>query len=317
MTIPAEVTGGVKQAGTILISGHRNPDGDCTGSMLALAAGLRCLGKTVYTVSRDPVPVQYRRLPGVRDLLKTTDVVPDLAVAVDCSRKDVLGAPQILFEKAAGVLEIDHHDQREPFGNLHLIDTSAASVGEIVYSLLMELEVPIDRDMAMNMLTSIIVETNSFRLPAVRPRTFEICARLLETGIDFLELTDMVYWSQSKQAVILSGICFSRSRFLKGDRLVWSIVKLKDFERVRGKDENVDAVADDMRAIKGVRVAILFREKEDNTLRVSLRSKGRINVGRLAEQFGGGGHNDVAGCVIPNSRHAMRKVVAAAEALLK
>jgi len=317
MTIPAEVTERVKKADTILIAGHRNPDGDCTGSMLGLGAGLRRLGKTVYTVSRDPVPAQYRKLPGAREVQKTADVVPELAVAVDCSRKDVLGAPQSLFDQAADVLEIDHHDQRESFGSLQLVDTSAASVGEIVYELLTALGVDLTRDIAEDILTSIIVETNSFRLPSVSPRTFEICARLLETGVDFLSLTDMVYWSQSKQAVILSGICFSRARFLKGDRLVWSIVRLRDFERVQGKDENVDAVADDMRAIRSVRVAILFREKEDNTLRVSLRSKGRVNVGRLAEQFGGGGHNDVAGCVIPNTRGAMRKVIAAAETLLK
>ena len=101
-------------------------------------------------------------------------------------------------------------------------------------------------------------------------------------------------------AVVLSGVCLSRCRFLKGGSLVWSIIGKRDFEAAKGKDADVDPVPDDMRAIDSVRIAVLFREKDDETLRVSLRSKGRINVAEVAEHYNGGGHFDVAGCTIKN-----------------
>jgi phosphoesterase RecJ-like protein len=178
------------------------------------------------------------------------------------------------------------------------------------------LGVDISLDIAQNILTSIVVETNSFRLPHVRSFTFEVCARLLGKDLDFAKLTDMVYWSKTKETVILSGICLSRCKFRKEGRLVWSIVKQKDFQKIAGEDEDVDAVADDLRTIKTVQLSVLFREKTRERLRVSLRSKGEINVAHLAERFGGGGHFDCAGCFIPNTPGSIRDFLEKAESLL-
>jgi len=307
----------IKKADSILISGHVNPDGDSLGSLLAMGLGLESLGKKVYMISCDGVPERYRRLPSAAKITRKISHPVDLAIAVDTSNKDILGRNYDSFALASRVLEIDHHDFRRSFGDSCFIDNKAACVGELIYILLNRLKVKISNRIAQNLMTSIIVETNSFRLPSVRPFTFKVCTELIGKGINFYELVDTVFWSKRKESAILSGICLSRCKFLDGGRIAWSIIKKEDFSNNGGRDEDVDAVPDEMRAIKAVDVALLFREKDKSTLRVSMRSKNRINVASLAEQYGGGGHFDVAGCNIPNSHEAVEKVLGLARALLE
>ncbi|MBM3249670.1 MAG: hypothetical protein FJZ09_02355 [Candidatus Omnitrophica bacterium] len=307
----------ILRAKRIAVASHINPDGDSLGSLLSLGLALKKLGKRVYLLSPDGVPKRYRRLPGAGGIIRKLNKPVDLAVAVDCSNREILGRSWGTFQKAKDILEIDHHEFRRPFGNIRLVDTRAAAVGELIYPLLKDLKINIDTAIAQNLLTSVVVETDSFRLPNVRPFTFEICHDLMKKKVDFYKLVDMVFWSKTKESTILSGICMARCKFLKNGRLAWSIVRQKDFRNQKGKDEDVDPVADEMRSIKGVRIAVFFREKDNSTLRVSLRSKGKINVAGIAEHFGGGGHFDVAGCSIANKPKAMNKLLAMAKTLLK
>lgn len=307
----------IMKARNIVIAGHINPDGDCIGSLLALGLGIEQLGKNVHMVSYDGVPELYRFLPGADRVIKKTSVHPDLAIAVDCGSRELLGKTFDTFSKAKCVLEIDHHHFREPFGDASFVDHEAAAVGELVYKLLRELAVPITREVAMNILTSLIAETHSFRLPNVKPFTFELCARLVRTGIDLSQLAETVFWSKSKEAVIISGLCLSRCKFRRKGEIAWSTARRKDFDKMKAKDEHVQTVPGDMLSIKGVQVALFFKEEKTGSLRVSMRSKGKVNVADLARSFGGGGHFDSAGCVIPNSRDAMMDVLNRAEDLLK
>lgn len=306
------------KAKEIVVAGHINPDGDSIGSLLALGLGIESLGKRVHMISPEGVPKRYRLLPGARRIRKyiKNPAAIDLAVSVDCSNKELLGSAYRIFKDAKKIIEIDHHEFRRPFGGILLIDNKAAAVGEIIYTLLKELNVRIANNIAQNLITSIVVETDSFRLPTVRPLTFEICQKLMSKGVNFYKLVDMVFWSRTKEAVILSGICLSRCKFLKDERIAWSIITKKDFLLVKGKSEDVDAVADQMRSIQNVKIAVLFREENKNSLRVSLRSKDKINIGAIAEYFGGGGHYDVAGCSIPNSRESIRKLLTRTKSIL-
>jgi len=300
----------------IAISGHINPDGDSIGSLLALGLGLERMGKRVYMISVDGVPQRYRHLPGADRIVRKINNAVDLAISVDVSNKEILGKTYNTFKAAKIILEIDHHDFRRPFGSIQFIDKEAASVGEMIYTLLDELNVNITKEIAQDLMTSIIVETNSFRLPNIRPYTFDVCTHLIRNGLNFYELVDMIFWSKSKAAAVLSGVCLARCIFMKHDRIAWSIVRKKDFDAVKGKDEDVDPVPDELRSIKSVRVAVLFREKDRKTLRVSLRSKGKINVAALAELYNGGGHFDVAGCSIRNDPVAIREFMRRVERLL-
>ncbi len=307
----------ILKAKNIIIAGHINPDGDSIGSLLSLGLGLEKLGKNVSMVSVDGVPKRYRFLPGAGRIIRRANKPVDLAIAVDCSNKEILGATYRVFKNAKDILDIDHHEFKRPFGNLFLVDYKAAAVAELIYLLLGELKIGIDRDMAENLLTSIIVETNSFRLPTVRPLTFEICKELIKKGVDFYKLVDMVFWSRTKESAILTGICLTRCKFVEDNRLAWSIIRKKDFDLIKGEDEDIDGAADEIRSIQGVEIVVLFREKSDRTLRVSLRSKDKINIASIAEYYKGGGHFDIAGCSIPNNQKSIRNLLAMARGLLQ
>ncbi len=306
----------ILKANTIAVSGHVNPDGDSIGSLLSLGLGLEKLNKRIYMISCDGVPKKYRKLPGADRIVRKIDDPIDLAIAVDCSSKEILGKTHDSFRRAKNIIEIDHHAFRRPFGDIALIDDKAAAVGELIYILLERLGVDITKAIAQNMMTSIIVETDSFRLPKVRPFTFEVCRELIERGVNFYRLVDMIFWSKRKESAVLSGICMARCRFLKSGTIAWSIVRKKDFNMFNGKDEDVDAVPDEMRSIRSVKIAILFREKDKRTLRVSIRSKDRINIANIAEHYNGGGHFDVAGCNIPNSPTAIKEFLCRVERLV-
>lgn len=306
----------IRKAKTVGVFSHVNPDGDSIGSLLSLGLGLKKLGKRVYMISQDGVPFRYRKLPGARYIVKKTKVLLDAAIAVDCGDKELLGKTYDLFKKAKVTLAIDHHSFRNRFSHISLIDPKAAAVGELIYLFLRALRVPITKDIAQNILTSIIVETNSFRLPETRPLTFQICSQLLKTGLDFYKLTEMVYWSWRRQAVMLSADCIGRTKFLKQAKLAWSIVRKKDLKRFNAKDEDADAVTSDMLSISGVQAVIFFREKSKKLLRVSLRSKGKVNLIKLAKEYNGGGHFDSAGCKIPNDPKVISQMLASAQKLV-
>ena len=305
----------IKEAKSIAILCHIHPDGDAIGSLLSLGLGLKAFGKRVYMLSPDGVPKTYQALASAGLIKKTCNKKTDLVITVDCSAGEMLGRSLPFAKNAQNILEIDHHLYRKPFGHSALVDPGATAVGEIIYLLLQRLGITITPSIAQSILASIIVETNAFRLPNTNARTFRICAQLFRF-VDFHRFIEMIYWSKRKETALLSGICLARCKFIEDNRIAWSIVRRNDFRLVHGIDGDVDPVPDEIRTIKGVEIVVFFRERNSRLLRVSLRSKGKANVGLLATSFGGGGHFDSAGCLIPNSQKMMRKLLRQAQALL-
>lgn len=310
-----EVAHRIGRARVIAVSGHTHPDGDSIGSMLALGLGLQELGKKVHFVSQDGVPGKYRGLPGARNVVRQLTEHVDLGLAVDCSTPQMLGECSGVTENSRAIIGIDHHQFRKPFG-FEVVDTNAAAVGELVFILLWSMKVPIGRPIAENILTSIIVETNSFRLPKVRPFTFMLCAEMLKTGVDFRALVNTVYWTRSRATVLLLGKCLERAKFSRASRLMWTVLKHNDLVRTGAKEEDADPIIEEMRSITGVEVSILFREQKSH-YRVSFRSRGNVNVGKLAEMLGGGGHFDSAGTRVTKSWCAMKAVLSQSVRALK
>jgi len=300
----------IRKAKRIAVCVHMFPDGDALGSMAGLALALKSLHKDVTLFSPSVLPARYHFLPGYSSIrLKLTDNTPfDLAIALDCASWVQLGKfYEDVFLRAGQAVEIDHHAFRKPFADLKIIDTKAAAVGEIVYRLIRLLGLSPDRQMAVCLLVSIIVETGSFRLPTITAQTFRICAELISQGVNYYQLVDKSYWSRTRQEAMLLGICFSRVRFYSRGRLAVTYVRASDLRRLKASEEDVDPIADQIRTLKEVKAILLFRQMSNGRWRVSLRSKGFVNVGRIAEEFGGGGHPDVAGCFI--GRHDMKRLI--------
>ena len=309
----------IKKAKRIALCIHMFPDGDAIGSMVALALCLKKLKKQVWLFSPSPLPRRYSFLSEFdRIKLRAPEGVDfDLAIAVDCASKSQLGDfyPKV-FKKSAVTIEIDHHTFRKRFARVSLLEKEASAVGEMIYHLAGLLNVEIDKDMAIAILVSIIVETGSFRLPSVRPETFRICADMIARGIDYYKIVEKSYWSRTKAEALLLGLCFSRIKFYKKGKLAYSYVTFNDMRRLGALQEDIDPIADQIRMLKSVKVVLLLREISAHRWRVSLRSKGTINVGLVAEEFGGGGHPDIAGCFIEKTVKEKNRLLKRLEQLL-
>ena len=292
----------IRSAKKILITGHIYPDGDTIGSLLALGLGLLDIGKRVVMVSPDGMPPRFQFLPGSELVLDDFVGRADLAIAVDCGSEKQLGEIKGAFHKARKTIQIDHHDFGDAFGEELVVDTDAAAVGEIIYDLLVLLKAKITPAIATCLLTSIIVDTGSFRFSNIRSRTFAICADLLNRGVDLRYLIEESYWKKSVATARLEAVAISKMRFEMNGKLVWTLVRQNDFKRAGGLMADVDGVADDLRSIEGVKVACVIRETEDGKYRVSLRSEIGYNVAKVAKRFGGGGHHYAAGCVLRGTK---------------
>lgn len=297
----ARAINAIKKARSIAIAGHINPDGDSVGSLLALGLAVMSMGKRVVMLSPDTIPDMYHHLPGASKIKERTTEHFDLAISVDCGARELLGASWATFEASDAILEIDHHRYRRRFGTCQLVDAGACAVGEVVYRLIKALRVKITGDIATNILAAIIVETGLFSQERVTAATFLLCSDLVEHGVDFSHLAYMVYRRRSRNSAVLSALCILRSRIVEDGKIAWSLLRRKDIRSNNGNHYDVDGVPGELCLIKGVTVSVFFRELDDNQLRVSMRSRGSVDVGRIAECFGGGGHWDMAGCVIPDT----------------
>ncbi len=299
----------IQKSHKIILACHMNPDGDAIGSMLGLGLGLLKMKKSVVMLCSDPVPDRYKSLPASQRIKREYHDTADLAVSVDCGSITQLSRLEQAFEKSKRIVEIDHHAYRTRFGDIQLVDRNVCSVGEIIFLLLQEMGVRIDKKIAECLLISALIETSSFSRQDIKTSTFDFCSKLMQLGVDFSEVSERYYWRKKLSAFQLSGLCFTRIAVRAKNKLAWSIIYKKDFEKFKGHQEDVDSVADDMMIVEDVVISILFREIEDNMLRVSLRSKEGINVGPLATIYGGGGHRDVAGCRIHNNEKTIERFI--------
>ena len=291
----------IHKARKIIVASHINPDGDTIGCLLALGLALISAGKKVILLSQDGVPARFQFLPGSELILSGTSERADVSIAVDCGSEKQLGLMRTPFFRSKVTIQIDHHDFGNAFGRIQVLEEDAAAVGEIVYELIRALRVDITANIATCLLTSIIVDTGSFRFSNIRPKTFEICSKLIKKGIDLQYLIEESYWKKSRSTARLSGFCISQAHFSEDGSIAWSAVYQRDFKRFRAKLSDVDSVADDLRAVEGVKIAAVFRETEKKSYRVSLRSSYGINVAQVAKIFGGGGHHNAAGCSVSAS----------------
>ncbi len=259
----------------------------------------------------DGVPPRFHFLPGSDLVLSQYKGKPDVAIAVDCGSLKQLGPSVPLFNAAKTTVQIDHHDFGEPFCKIMVVDTEAAAVGEIIYGFLKVLRIKVTPAIATCLLTSIIVDTGSFRFSNVQSRTLQIASDLLKTGVDMKYLIEEAYWKRSLTTARLEAVSVMNMRFEMNGAVVWTVVKQSDFKKENGLIGDADGVTDALRSIEGVKIAALMRETGKGTYRVSLRSGLGINVARIAQVFGGGGHHNAAGCSIRATKKAREDLIRA------
>ena len=290
----------------ILITSHENPDGDALGSTLGLGLGLEKLGKEVVFYNGDGVPELLTFLPGserIETSLEGADNF-DLAFAVDCTGTSRAGSEFEDFLKAGRcrqVVIIDHHQTNSSSADIHLLDSGSSSTGEIVYLLLKTMSVEIDEAIAKNLYTTIVSDTGSFRYSNTNPVTFRDASELVEHGADPAEISEALFESEPLRKLKLMALVLPTLSVCEGNRVASVVVDRSMFERAGARREDTEGLVNIPRSIKGVEVAVAFREEDGNGSpfwKISLRSKGDVDVARIAERFGGGGHKKAAGCSV-------------------
>lgn len=295
-----------------LIAGHLRPDGDCLGSALGLMTLLRNMGKKVTFYTPGPMPDCFPYLPGYDEIVTVPpDIVPPVCIYVDSSdfdRVDEHFRPQNTL-----VVNIDHHLSNAGFGAINWVDTEAAAVGEQIYQLAVAMNQPITPEIATCLYTAIMTDSGGFRFSNTDTVTFETAAHLVRSGANPAKIAEAVYDSRKPASVLLTGEVYSSLRFEFGGRLVWSEITRDIYDRLGSDQIEPEGLSSDIRGIRGVEMSVLFYETPESYCRIGFRSKGQVNVSKIAQMLGGGGHHNASGAmlreVFPQAReHALQTV---------
>jgi phosphoesterase RecJ-like protein len=308
-TVPEleQIVSVIRSRARFVISSHARPDGDSIGSQLAMAYALRELGKDVVVVNSDPAPPPLQQFPGVGSIVIAPQVDGDADAALimecgDLARTGVEGLDRFF------VINIDHHPGNTAYGALNWFDASAAACGEMVFDLVRALGVPLTVEIATHIYMAILTDTGSFHYSSISPRTFEICRETLLAGVDPVRVARNVYDSNNMGRLKLFGAVLGGMQIDQSGRI--AIVYL-DHEIARasgGTYEDTEGLINLPLTVKEIQAVVFFKQIEGEQYRVSMRSKGDVDISTVAKEFGGGGHKNAAGCTVSGGIDALQKL---------
>src|ERR687894_691128 len=291
------------------ITSHVRPDGDALGSSLGLYWLLRALDKEPEVIMRDAVPHSYAKLPGVRGFRVTpaVDKPYDAVFVIECSD---ITRPGLQRLEEQLVVNIDHHSSTSLFGTINWIDSTASAVGEMVYNLCKAIGVRVTREIAECVYTALVTDTGSFHYSNTSERTFKVASELVRAGVKPAKVLQAVFANYPWSKIELLGEVLATVKRDASGRVAWLVQTLEMQERAGASDEDGDGFVNYPMSCGDVEACAFFKETAPGVYRVSLRSKCDVNVARIAERFGGGGHRNAAGCTFQGSREdAVRDAV--------
>ncbi len=305
----SEVGEALKQGTRFLVTSHTNPDGDAIASLLAMGHLLTALGKTAVLYNPDPVPFNFRFLPGAGVI--QTDPGPgpfDATVVVDVSDLERVGKlpPRASLGK---LISIDHHLSASPLGEAFLLDPSASAIGELIHLIVEALALTPGPELCTCIYCSIMADTGSFRYSNATPRAHRTVARMIECGVDPWEVSRQVYEAQPAERLQLLAQVLQTVEIGPGNKYASILLTDLMMTQTHATMDMVDGFINYPRTIQGVEVAIQFREVGPDRYKVSFRSQGQVNVAEICEGFGGGGHKNAAGCSLEGPLAEVKKQI--------
>ncbi len=315
--LASELTDLIRRADRILIPMHVDPDGDSVGSVLAMGWACQALGKSVTLVGADPVPQKYRFLAGT-DQIQQMSSAPepfDLLLLLDCSTVDRIGAARQVVDDwdRLTIAVVDHHPGVKPDGDWHWIDPEMAATAEMIFDWFEWMDLTPTPGIASAMYTAIATDTGFFAYSNTTAATFRRVAALVDQGASPHRVYEEVHERRRLSAVKLQGRAIENLQLSDGGRLAWSVLTPSEFQASEAAPEDSDGLINALRAIDSIEVAILFSQLDfDDKIKVSFRSRGGVDVGALAADFGGGGHAKAAGAHLQKELDVTVKQVLAA-----
>jgi phosphoesterase RecJ-like protein len=295
----ARAAAAIEGARQIALACHVNPDGDALGSMLGLFHVLRAAGRDVVASFPPPFVIapHYRELPGLELIAPPEEFPeePDVMVTFDCGSLARLGDLERPAKAARELIVIDHHISNDRYGSINLVEPEAAASGWVVLRLVDELGLPLNRDAAVCLYAALVCDTGRFQYDSTTPEVFDMARRLTEFEVPVSRLSRTLFEEHRFEYLRLLGEALSSAELVREQRFVWAAITQEMLDRHGVEMEEVEGLIDILRRTSEAEVTCVLKQERDGTVRVSLRSLGAVDVCRIAEAHGGGGHRFAAG----------------------
>lgn len=292
----------IEEKDDFLVVSHVQPDGDAASSTLAVGWLLRKLGKQVTLINEGKLPAKFSDLAHFSDVLDYSTQRPNRTfqsiITVDCADYSRIGEVASLFASSPDLLNIDHHPTNDYFGTCQLIQPDAASTTQILTDLIARFPFQLEVSCAEYLYTGLLTDTGGFRYSSTTGRVMQIAADLLALGVNGSELAEKYLERMTYAQVELLKRALSTLTFSSDKKIAWLAVTVREIEELQASNEDLDGLVNYARNVERVEVGLLFKQRDEQTVKVSLRSNGQANVAEIAKSFGGGGHIRAAGCTI-------------------
>ncbi len=295
-----KVLSAVQAAGSVLLFCHISPDGDTLGSALALKCRLERMGKAVRLMLDGEVPQKLDFLPGAGSVEKPDGRVwaADLAVAVDVSCRERLGACEPFFAAAGSTAVVDHHGTNTGFGGLNLIDGAAPATAVVMFRLFERMRLALSREEAVCLYTALATDTGNFVYDSTNAESFAIMSALMEAGLPLADYSRRLFRVKELPFVRLLGLALPSLRLTSGNRVAGLRLSRAQMKAAGATDGHTEGLVDYAIDLEGVKLAYFAREMEDGRTKMSLRSLEPYHVDGVAARFGGGGHRLASGLTV-------------------
>lgn len=289
-----------------MVASHQRPDGDAIGSAFAMALALRAMGKEATVVTDAIPPVFLQPFPAVSSLVIAPEVTEsyDAALIMECSDLSRTGVRGL---DRSPVMNIDHHPGNTAYGAVNWIDESAAACGEMAFTLLEAVGAPITADVATHIYLAILTDTGSFHFSHLSPRTYEIARRCVEAGANPQWIARTHYDSNSLSRVRIFGAVMNGMVIVDEGRVALLSITRQTMQELGGTNDDLEGLINFPLTVKDIEAVAFFKEVGEHDWRISLRSKGPVDIGAIARANNGGGHTNAAGCSAKGSLDAVQK----------
>ena len=306
-----EILAAISQGKKFLITAHVRLDGDALGSELALYLMLKDLGKEAVICNQDPTPEHYRFLPAADDIVHDLEHIEkyDVGFILDCSELERVGKISADVFKIKTLINVDHHVSNGGFCKLRLLDPKASSTGELLYRLMRKMHVKMTKDICTNLYAAILTDTGGFRYSSTHQETLMAAGDLVEGGAEPQWISENIYESDPPAKLQLLSKVLETLTLDMENKTASLVVTRKHLQDTGATMEHTDGFIDIPRTVKGIDIAMLYTQMGDKQFKLSLRSKGKVNVEKIARKFGGGGHINAAACRIDGDIETIKSQV--------